>query len=86
LIIQYGRGVHSPSKLYDICVKNGIKCNIYRFKDTLKDDMYKSSLIISHCGAGSILEALEMEKPLIVVVNDSLQGSILLYIFFRNYL
>ena len=43
--------------------------------------MNKSSLIISHCGAGSILEALEMEKPLIVVVNDSLQGSILLYIF-----
>jgi len=36
--------------------------------------MNKSSLIISHCGAGSILEALEMEKPLIVVVNDTLQG------------
>ena len=66
--------MHIPQVLCNICTKYGIECDIYRFKDTLKDDMNKSSLIISHCGAGSILEALEMEKPLIVVVNDTLQG------------
>jgi len=64
----------SPLILHDYCLKNNISCEIYQYKDTLKDDMLHSSLVISHCGAGSILEVLELGKPLIVVVNDTLQG------------
>ena len=37
--------------------------------------MKSADLIISHCGAGSILEALGLTKPLIVVVNTTLQGN-----------
>ena len=46
-----------------------------RFKSNLVDDMSVSDLIISHCGAGSILEALSMKKQLIVVINGSLQDN-----------
>ena len=32
-------------------------------------------MIISHCGAGSVLEAISLRKFLIVVVNSTLQGN-----------
>ncbi len=37
--------------------------------------MESASLIISHAGAGSCLEALSLAKPLIVVVNQKLMGN-----------
>lgn len=37
--------------------------------------MNAADLIISHSGAGSIIEALSLRKILIVVVNTSLQGN-----------
>lgn len=47
----------------------------YRLKDSIAHDMSAASLIISHAGAGSCLEALETQNPLIVVVNDKLMGN-----------
>ncbi|XP_072482688.1 UDP-N-acetylglucosamine transferase subunit ALG13-like isoform X2 [Notamacropus eugenii] len=46
-----------------------------RFKNSLKEDMKRSDLIISHAGAGSCLEALEEGKPLVVVVNEKLMDN-----------
>lgn len=37
--------------------------------------MRQASLIISHAGAGSVMEALTFRKPLIVCVNESLMGN-----------
>lgn len=55
--------------------KNGVQLHIYRFKDTLKADISNADLIISHAGAGSCLEALEANKPLLVVVNEDLMDN-----------
>lgn len=55
--------------------KNGIKLHLYRFKDTLKADISNADLIISHAGAGSCLEALDANKPLLVVVNEDLMDN-----------
>lgn len=74
LIIQRGRGNYLLNNL-EKNDKNRIHIEIYRFKPSLLEDMTKSHLIISHCGAGSILEALSLKKSLIVVVNNSLQGN-----------
>lgn len=35
-----------------------ISCESYRFKPTLQEDMARADLVISHAGAGSIMEAL----------------------------
>jgi beta-1,4-N-acetylglucosaminyltransferase len=76
LIIQIGRGEYSPIvNLPNLCMDNNIEFVYYKFKPTLHEDMHSADLIISHCGAGSILEALDMKKYLIVVINDSLQGN-----------
>lgn len=74
LMIQIGRGSY-PDQLQRLCKERGISCTIYRFKPTLTEDMSAADLIISHCGAGSIIEAMNMKKPLIVVVNSTLQGN-----------
>jgi beta-1,4-N-acetylglucosaminyltransferase len=71
--VQMGRGVHEPSILSISCTE--LLVEVYRFKPTLDDDMRRADLIISHCGAGSILEAVKYEKELIVVVNTSLQDN-----------
>ncbi|XP_050348750.1 UDP-N-acetylglucosamine transferase subunit ALG13 homolog [Nymphalis io] len=55
--------------------KDGIKLHLYRFKNSLKADMTNADLIISHAGAGSCLEALDLNKPLLVVVNEDLMNN-----------
>ncbi|XP_070639830.1 UDP-N-acetylglucosamine transferase subunit ALG13 isoform X2 [Bos indicus] len=45
------------------------------YKDSLKEDLQKADLVISHAGAGSCLETLEKRKPLIVVINERLMNN-----------
>lgn len=52
-----------------------LKINTYRFKDSIQDDIRSADLVISHAGAGSCLEALEANKPLLVVVNEDLMDN-----------
>eukprot|EP01037_Dinobryon_pediforme_P029555 gene29555-33242_t len=53
----------------------GVEFSSFRFKASLDEEMDEADLIISHCGAGSILEAVSRRKPLIVVINESLQDN-----------
>ncbi|CAH0719846.1 unnamed protein product, partial [Brenthis ino] len=55
--------------------KEGVKMHLYRFKDSIKQDMCNADLIISHAGAGSCLEALDANKPLLVVINEDLMDN-----------
>lgn len=73
--VQIGRGNHEPHTLIESCKSFGIEVELCRFKPDLEIDMRLADLIISHCGAGSILEAVKYKKPLIVVVNESLQDN-----------
>jgi beta-1,4-N-acetylglucosaminyltransferase len=47
----------------------------YRFKPSLEQDMRDASLIISHAGAGSILEGMRLGAFMVVVVNDALMHN-----------
>lgn len=40
-----------------------VRCRAYRFKPTLEEDMAGADLIISHAGAGSIMEGLALCRP-----------------------
>jgi len=72
LHIQYGRGGYLPSsKLRD----SSFEIQTFAFKESLKEEMDNASLIISHAGAGSIIESLSSGKPLIVVPNESLMNN-----------
>jgi len=79
LVIQYGNGLHIPS-LGDEASSNDhddelLPLEAYRFKPTLDEDVAQAALVISHAGAGSLLEALRAGKRLLVVVNPILMGN-----------
>jgi beta-1,4-N-acetylglucosaminyltransferase len=70
LLLQIGRGAEpvlsSPAAL---------AVEWYRFKDSLVQDMRSAALIVSHAGAGSIMEGLKCDACLLVVVNDALMDN-----------
>ena len=47
----------------------------FRFTPTLPDEMAAAEVVVSHAGAGSILEALERRRKLVVCVNDALMDN-----------
>ena len=70
LVIQYGRGKVIPDLESEY-----LTVSAFDFKPTLAQEMKTASLIISHAGAGSIMESLRLQKPLVVVVNDELMDN-----------
>ena len=79
LTIQKGRGKYKPTKI--ITRNKTLKLMKYiNIIDYLKGNefaklMKNSSLIISHAGAGSILESLRMNKKIFIVNNDTLMHN-----------
>ncbi|XP_071482381.1 UDP-N-acetylglucosamine transferase subunit ALG13-like [Diadema antillarum] len=71
LCVQYGRGQFEP-KSFD---QPDFTLEAFRYKDSIAADIRGADLIISHAGAGSCLEALEANKPLLVVINELLMGN-----------
>ncbi|ETO07447.1 hypothetical protein RFI_29944 [Reticulomyxa filosa] len=76
LIIQKGKGKHYPSNL---CKKNAFDiecvCMEYTTAEKLQQFMQEAELVISHAGAGSILESLRLKKKLLVVINETLMDN-----------
>jgi len=69
MIIQIGNGkfLIEPSDVMEI--------SSYKFKPDIGHDMNNSDLVISHGGAGSIMQALDHKKPLLVVINEKLMDN-----------
>lgn len=75
LVLQVGRGTTEPVLLAAACDKHSVTFEWFRFKPTLHQYMESADLILSHSGAGSIIEALTLKKRIVVIVNDSLQDN-----------
>jgi beta-1,4-N-acetylglucosaminyltransferase len=75
VVLQVGRGVAVPQELQAELERRGVSCSWFKFRDTLSEEMEAAELIISHCGAGSVLEATNLRKLLLLVVNPTLQGN-----------
>ncbi|KAM9180773.1 LOW QUALITY PROTEIN: UDP-N-acetylglucosamine transferase subunit ALG13 [Dugong dugon] len=71
LVLQIGRGTVVPEPFST----ESFTLDVYRYKDSLKEDLQKADLVISHAGAGSCLETLEKGKPLVVVINEKLMNN-----------
>jgi len=52
-----------------------LKISCYRFKTSIREDMQRANLIISHAGAGSIMESLSLKKKTCVVINRDLMDN-----------
>lgn len=72
LVVQYGKG-SEPTLPKNSPLKDGIET--YRFRPTLDDDMRQADLIISHAGAGTVMEAMKLGKHLVVVINTALMDN-----------
>ena len=70
LVIQYGKG--KEPQIPNDCA---VKCRTYRFQSSLEVDMKQADLIVSHAGAGTVMEALRMQKRLVVVINTLLMNN-----------
>lgn len=78
LLVQRGRGTFEPNLLSQrdhVLAKYGIEVEIIRFHDQFADVIRSCDLLIGHCGAGTILDAVVGQTKMIVVVNDTLQGN-----------
>jgi beta-1,4-N-acetylglucosaminyltransferase len=61
---KYGRQIHNLTDAFQ-----------YARPDEMKSYFESADLVIGHGGAGTIMEALKLGKPLLVVVNDSLMQN-----------
>ncbi|XP_050549128.1 UDP-N-acetylglucosamine transferase subunit ALG13 homolog [Daktulosphaira vitifoliae] len=52
-----------------------IDIQYYTYKPDIEHDMSNHDLIISHGGAGSIMQALDHNKALLVVINENLMDN-----------
>ncbi|XP_018310194.1 UDP-N-acetylglucosamine transferase subunit ALG13 homolog isoform X2 [Mycetomoellerius zeteki] len=72
LILQIGNSKLEP----DCTTRYGFhKIEIFRLSPSIGEYIELADLVISHAGAGSVLEALEKCKHLIVVTNDLLMDN-----------
>eukprot|EP00013_Stygamoeba_regulata_P018904 CAMPEP_0177657126 /NCGR_PEP_ID=MMETSP0447-20121125/16001_1 /TAXON_ID=0 /ORGANISM="Stygamoeba regulata, Strain BSH-02190019" /LENGTH=223 /DNA_ID=CAMNT_0019161425 /DNA_START=35 /DNA_END=706 /DNA_ORIENTATION=+ len=69
LVVQYGRGEHTE---FPALRDRSFEVESYAFKPSLGEDMRRARLVISHAGAGTVLEALGLGRTLFVVVNRNL--------------
>lgn len=76
LVIQYGKG-KEPVLPEDFNKSKKVSCRWYQFQPSLEQDMIHADLIISHAGAGTVMEVLRLKPPkkLVVVINTLLMDN-----------
>jgi beta-1,4-N-acetylglucosaminyltransferase len=76
LVVQKGRGEYVPTILPKICAPlKDFAFECFDFAPSLDAHIKGAKLVVSHAGAGSILETLRARRPLLVVVNERLQEN-----------
>ncbi|TMW67310.1 hypothetical protein Poli38472_012426 [Pythium oligandrum] len=73
VLMQIGHGEHTPRETWPSLP--GLTVTFYRHNPQYKQDVAHADLIISHAGAGSIMDALSAQKQLLVVVNTLLMDN-----------
>ncbi|XP_058464478.1 UDP-N-acetylglucosamine transferase subunit ALG13 homolog [Malaya genurostris] len=73
LSLQIGRG-KDPVIAKEV-FGSDIDVKFFDLKTNIEEDIQQADLVISHAGAGSCIEILGAEKPLVVVVNERLMDN-----------
>ncbi|GJQ14078.1 hypothetical protein GpartN1_g5869.t1 [Galdieria partita] len=69
--VQYGNGKVLPRTSHN----EKLKLESFQYKSSIIEDFNWADLVISHGGAGSVLESLRAKKKLIIVVNKELMEN-----------
>ncbi len=74
LVIQKGSGQYEPKEYKDVSFSN-LEITVGKLFSNFEEMIRQSEIVISHAGAGIILESMKNERKLIVVVNDTLMDN-----------
>jgi beta-1,4-N-acetylglucosaminyltransferase len=72
LVIQYGKGLEPVKQVAENAF---VDIRSYSFQPSLEQDMKEADLLISHGGAGTVMEALRHQTRLVVVINSDLMDN-----------
>ena len=72
LVVQYGTG-QEPT--VPDTRPESLSIQTYKFKPSLDEDMQQADLILSHAGAGTVMETLRLKKRLVVIINTLLMDN-----------
>ena len=67
--------VFSLPLLHEAAGAAAVTFEVYRFKPSIELDLGGAAFVVSHAGAGSIMETLRQGRPLLVIVNESLADN-----------
>lgn len=71
LTVQFGAGKQPDFSIH----YQNILTESFAYKKSIQPDVVAADLVISHAGAGSIIETLNAGKPMVVVVNELLMDN-----------
>jgi beta-1,4-N-acetylglucosaminyltransferase len=77
LVVQYGKGVRPDieAQLQYIDKSTIPDIELYDFKPSLMDDMKSADLVVCHAGAGTLMEALTLQRKIVTVINTILMDN-----------
>jgi beta-1,4-N-acetylglucosaminyltransferase len=77
LVVQYGKGVRPDieSQLQSMDKSTIPHIELYDFKPSLLDDMQSAHLVVCHAGAGTLMEALTLQRKIVTVINTILMDN-----------
>jgi beta-1,4-N-acetylglucosaminyltransferase len=75
VFVQFGNGTIEPRNLKLVAEKYFDSVEVFRFKPMLKEIIGENTLLISHAGAGTILEGLRSRAEMFVIVNQKLMDN-----------
>lgn len=58
-----------------------MESSFIKFSDNITDYFRKAALVICHCGAGTLLECLKLQKNIVAIVNSTLADNHQLELF-----
>ena len=76
--VQFGRGELGRATgggLAHLVSGEELTVTLFDFKPSLREDMRSADLVVTHAGAGSVFECLNLPVPCLVVVNAGLMGN-----------
>lgn len=74
LVVQHGASPVDPEAA-SLCDRHGIALETFAYEPAIGQRMRAADIIVSHAGAGSLLEALALGKRVVAVANRALMDD-----------